>query len=110
MSSDDPLTPAEQALVVALVTAIVRELRSQKATVEPSKSVEQATAPIASKWLSVKAAAAYLGRSKRVLYKEVKAGRMKAAHVGDSGTRLMFNVKWLDEWAESMAEPRRPRR
>ncbi len=48
------------------------------------------------------------GISDKALYAAVKAGRLKAAKVGISGTRnLLFCEKWCDEWLiDSVAKKR----
>jgi excisionase family DNA binding protein len=53
-------------------------------------------------WLTVKQAAARAQVGRRLIYREVAAHRLKAAHVG--GRReLRFLPAWVDAWLESNA-------
>ena len=61
-------------------------------------------APVPSPWLPLKAAAAYCGRSRRFLAREIKAGRLRAARVGGRG-ELLFRREWLDAWLDDLATP-----
>ncbi|MGE0451814.1 MAG: excisionase family DNA-binding protein [Vicinamibacterales bacterium] len=55
-------------------------------------------------WLTVEGAAARAQVGRRLIYREVSAGRLKAAKVG--GRReLRFKASWIDLWLESSAEP-----
>ena len=51
-------------------------------------------------WFTVKEAAARAKCGVKTLYREVRAGRLKAARVG--GRReLRFRLEWIDEWLEN---------
>lgn len=50
-------------------------------------------------WVKARAAADYAGVSKKLLYGEVKAGRLRAARIG-AGRNLRFCKRWLNEWLE----------
>jgi excisionase family DNA binding protein len=53
-------------------------------------------------WLTVKQAAERAQVGPRLIYREVRAGRLKAARVG--GRReLRFLPAWVDAWLESSA-------
>jgi excisionase family DNA binding protein len=55
-------------------------------------------------WRTVSEAAARAQTGTRLIYREAKAGRLKAARVG--GRReLRFRDAWIDAWLESTAEP-----
>ena len=55
-------------------------------------------------WLTVGEAAARLKISKKTIYKEVRAGRMRAAKIG--GRRaLRFLESWVDEFAVATSTP-----
>lgn len=57
-----------------------------------------------SPWLRLIDAADYTKRGRRLLAREVKAGRLQAAAIG--GRReLMFRREWLDRWIEDQATP-----
>jgi excisionase family DNA binding protein len=56
-------------------------------------------------WRTVTEAAARAQTSERLIYREVKAGRLKAARVG--GRReLRLRDEWIDAWLEATATMR----
>lgn len=63
------------------------------------------TAPAAlpsTPWLTVEQAAKHAQVGARLIYREVNAGRLRAARIG--GRReLRLRVEWLDEWLERTA-------
>jgi len=72
--------------------------------------------PTPTPWRTVREAAARAQTGTQLIYREVKAGRLRAARVG--GRReLRFRDEWIDAWLESTttvrevsapaAEPRR---
>jgi len=55
-------------------------------------------------WLTAEEAAQRGRVGEKTIYREVRAGRLRAARVG--GRReLRFRATWIDEWLESTAEP-----
>jgi hypothetical protein len=57
-----------------------------------------------SPWMNLRTGAAYAHRHPQTLAKEIKAGRLRAARVGQR--REYFLLKeWIDEWMESQATP-----
>ncbi len=53
-------------------------------------------------WLTTEQGAARAQVSKKTLYAEVRAGRIRAAKVG--GRReLRFRAEWIDSWLDSCA-------
>ena len=55
-------------------------------------------------WRTTRQAAARAQVSPKMLYREVKAGRLRHALVG--GRReLRFRDEWIDQWLEHTAEP-----
>lgn len=65
-----------------------------------------------SPWLKTPDAEQRAGIGRKVLYREVKAKRLRAARIG--GRReLRFLAEWIDEWLAATAEdvvPAAPRR
>jgi len=60
--------------------------------------------PTDTPWRTVKQAAKRAQTGERLIYREVKAGRLKAARVG--GRReLRFRDEWIDAWLEATATP-----
>lgn len=60
--------------------------------------------PSATPWRTVGQAAARAQVGQKTIYREVKAGRLRAARVG--GRReLRFRDEWIDAWLEQCAEP-----
>ncbi len=59
--------------------------------------------PAETDWLKAKPAARYCGGiGAKLLYTDVRAGRLKAARIG-SGRNLLFHRRWLDEWLQQRA-------
>lgn len=55
-------------------------------------------------WLTVKQAAARAQVGPKVVYKEVRAARLRAARIG--GRReLRFLPSWIDQWLEASSKP-----
>lgn len=62
------------------------------------------TARAVSPWLTVREAAARARCGPKTVYREVEAGRLKAARVG--GRReLRLRAEWVDAWLEQAATP-----
>ena len=57
-----------------------------------------------SPWLNLKLGAAYAHRHPQTLAKEVKAGRLRAARIGQR-REYFFLKEWIDDWMESQAVP-----
>ena len=56
------------------------------------------------RWLTAEQAAAWAQVGVKCVYREVTAGRLRAARIG--GRReLRFLAAWVDEWLERTAEP-----
>jgi len=60
-------------------------------------SADTTPSAVASPWLDIDAAAAYLHCSAKHLYRAAAHRRLVAARVGK---RLLFRVEWLDAFAE----------
>jgi len=57
-----------------------------------------------SPWRTAEEAAARARGGVKLIYREVKAGRLRAARVG--GRRdLRFRDEWIDEWLEASSTP-----
>ena len=60
--------------------------------------------PQSTPWRTAEEAGARARTCTKVIYREVKAGRLRAAKVG--GRReLRFRDEWIDEWLEQSATP-----
>jgi excisionase family DNA binding protein len=58
-----------------------------------------------SPWMTVREAARYVRCGPKVLYREIRAGRLRAARIG--GRReLRIRSEWLDSWLEQKANVR----
>ncbi len=59
-----------------------------------------------SPWLTLRQAAAYLGphRSHRLLAREIKRGKLRAAKVAGRGDYVLKR-EWVDTWLEELATP-----
>jgi excisionase family DNA binding protein len=57
-----------------------------------------------SPWLNGTQAAAYIGRSKQFLFREIHAGRLRAARIGGRG-EILTRADWLDAWVSDAAAP-----
>ncbi len=54
-------------------------------------------------WMKVDAARRYAGGvGRKILYKAVAAGELKAARIG-AGRSLLFSDMWIDEWLMTAA-------
>lgn len=107
MSGTDDAKRAEirQALVQAWTEIFLKILNEEVA--ESSQSVagaEQSQRADDTPWMTVTRAAAYAKTSPKTLYREVAAGRLRAARVG--GRRdLRLRAEWIDQWLESTTTP-----
>ena len=55
-------------------------------------------------WMKITAAAVYAGKvSAKLLYDEIRAGRLMAARIG-AGRNLLTCDEWLDQWLRARAE------
>jgi hypothetical protein len=60
-------------------------------------------------WMKVDAARRYAGGvGRKILYKAVAAGHLKAARIG-TGRSLLFSDMWIDEWLLAAAREERER-
>ena len=56
-------------------------------------------------WMKIDAARTYAGGiSRKVLYRAVASGQLRAAHIG-TGRSLLFCDTWIDEWLRASATP-----
>ena len=63
-----------------------------------------ASTPLESPWLTLKAAAGYVRRGPRFLAREIRAGRLRAARVGGRG-EILTRREWLDVWVINQTTP-----
>ena len=57
-----------------------------------------------SPWLTIKEACPVAKVGAKLLYREIKAGRLRAARIGDRRD-LRIHRDWIDEWLEGSAKP-----
>jgi len=90
-----------EAVVTAFADTLIRNYRERCSLRTPDvAAVPVSVAPVsaASPWLRVaEAKRAQCGI--KTLYREVQAGRLRAARVG-SGRALRFRAEWIDEWLQ----------
>lgn len=70
-----------------------------------SAPADQAPAPQASPWWTLKETAAYLRKSDKYVRREIAAGRLRAARIG-SKRMVLSCAAWCDEWVTQQAEVR----
>ena len=58
-----------------------------------------------SPWLTVVETALVARCGRRLIYREVKAGRLRAARIGLLRRNLRIHRDWVDAWLEQCAEP-----
>jgi hypothetical protein len=56
-------------------------------------------------WRTVHEAAARAHVSPWLIYREVRAGRLRAARIGGARSGLRLLDKWIDEWLDASAAP-----
>lgn len=57
-----------------------------------------------SPWMTAKDAAAYLKRGRRLVLREIKAGRLRGAVVGGRG-EVLTRAEWCDAWVSDKTTP-----
>jgi excisionase family DNA binding protein len=57
-----------------------------------------------SPWLTIKESCPRAKCSPKLLYREIKAGRLRAARIGNRRD-LRIHRDWIDQWLEASAEP-----
>jgi excisionase family DNA binding protein len=59
-----------------------------------------------SPWLTAKQAAEYLHRGRRTVIREIKAGRLRGAIVGQrGGGEVLTRKEWCDAWVDEHTVP-----
>lgn len=61
-----------------------------------------AGATTSSPWLNIAECAAYARVGRKVLYRAIQLGRLRAAHV-DQRKKLIIHREWCDLWLQSAA-------
>lgn len=51
-----------------------------------------------SPWRTVKETAARVGCGVKLVYREIKAGRLRAARLGGRSGAIRVHVDWIDQW------------
>lgn len=90
-----PVTSDEHEPVRAAV-----EVTSLEAKPETTTATEPA---VSSPWMTATAAAKYAGVGRRLIYREVRAGRLRAAVLGDRRD-LRIHRAWIDAWLTASAK------
>ncbi len=62
------------------------------------------TEPLATPWMTLTEAGAYVHRGRRFVRAEVVAGRLRAARIGGR-KEILTRREWLDSWLEELAQP-----
>ena len=62
-----------------------------------------------SPWLTVKSASERVDCGAKLIYREIKAGRLRAARIGNRRD-LRIHIEWIDQWLVASAEPVEVRR
>lgn len=65
--------------------------------------------PNSTTWLTVAQAAQVAQCGTKLIYREARAGRLKAAHLGFRRD-IRIHREWVDDWLRRCAEPREVRR
>jgi hypothetical protein len=60
--------------------------------------------PADSPWLNAVDSGKYIGRSRRFIAREVKAGRLRAARIGDR-QEILCRREWLDQYVSDREHP-----
>jgi excisionase family DNA binding protein len=71
---------------------------------DSNQAAERAAIATTSPWLNGQQAAAYVGKSKQFLFREIHAGRLRAARIGGRG-EILTRAEWLDEFVQAQAIP-----
>ncbi len=90
-----------EAVVTAFADTLIRNYRERCGVrmPEPAIPVPAVPASMSSPWLRAAEAAKRAQCGIKTLYREVQAGRLRAARVGGGGT-LRFRAEWIDEWLQ----------
>ena len=62
-----------------------------------------------SRWLTVKEASRRAKCGAKLLYRELQAGRLRAARIGNRRD-LRIHIDWVDQWLEASSKPVEVRR
>lgn len=96
MKQEDLDEQLAQALARLLVAHFRKMHDSAQPKTEPSKSVTP--------WLNAKQAAARAQVGAKVLYAEVRKGRLRASRIGGR-KQLRFRAEWIDAWLDASVKP-----
>jgi len=64
----------------------------------------------ASEWLTTEEARQVVKVGLKLIYREIRAGRLRAARIGGRRGPLRIHSRWIDEWLEASARPVEMRR
>ena len=67
-------------------------------------SVAMAVSAVATDWLTVEQARQVVQCGLKLIYREIKAGRLRAARIGNRRD-LRIKRDWIDQWLEASARP-----
>jgi excisionase family DNA binding protein len=97
-----------EAVVTAFADTLIRNYRERcgvRVSETATAPAPLAPAPAGSPWLRVTDAAKRAQCGSKILYSEVRAGRLRAARVG-GGRALRFRAEWIDEWLQGDSKKR----
>lgn len=57
-----------------------------------------------SPWLTVKGASERADCGAKLIYREIRAGRLRAARIGNRRD-LRIHIEWIDQWLVASADP-----
>jgi hypothetical protein len=61
--------------------------------------------PAASPWLTIEESRHVAKCGAKLLYREIKVGRLRAARLGGRGGKILIHQDWLTAWLEASSTP-----
>ena len=88
-----------------LAELLTRAVRPALCDVVPAPSAKPPAGPDVSVWLTTQEAAAAAKCGPKMIYREVKRGRLRAARLGGRGGAIRIHRDWITQWLENSATP-----